>query len=237
GLARALPMVPGIGQAVGETVRKSYARWDRRLPDGRVPVYTGQGQLKGYFSDTQLLGQAFGLGNVSGAQESGLSKYLLGQRDTVREMKREYMEALSQNDPAHAMRLKQQYEHMYPGMGGLPVKKSDIRALHMRQDVTRLERILETMPSELRGEFQAVIATTFGLNYPGILGMQQPGLEAGSTIRLRSPYRHRRRGGTTGRVSQGLHGVHLREKLKREGIDISDDANRRGIYYGRGPYY
>lgn len=239
GLARMLPMAPG-GSAVGQTVKKTYARWDMQTPDGRVPVYTGDDQLRGYYTPGQVLAASLGLGDVAGEREALLTKYILGQRDAIRGLKRQYMEALGQNDPQAAIRVQEEYERRYPGMGGLPVGNSDIRSLHLREDVTRLERLMETMPPELREEFHGVLSTTFGAIYPQVLGLMRP-LDQAPTISLREPYRLRPASGTQQRVNRGLHGVHFREKLRNEGLDVSNAGVREGVYYtetdGVGPYY
>lgn len=234
GLARLAGSLPG-GGPVARTVGKPYADYSKRTPDGRVPVFNAKGVLTGYYSETQLLAKAIGLGDVQGAQEQELTKYFLAQRDAVREMKAQYLQALSEGDPDDALKIQQDYERRYPGQGGIPVKKSDIDALHMRQDVTRLERVLQTLPPELRPQFQATISTALGANADAFLGLQTGGLQSGRTAVMRDPYRHRQRGDTAQAVSQGLHGVKLRDKLRREGAN--PNTNALPSYTGTGLYY
>jgi len=240
GLARALPKTPGVGQAVGEAIERPYADWEHRLPDGSIPLYTSQGQLKGYYSETQLMASALGIGDVQGQQERELARYLLGQRDNVRAMKREYMEALEQNDANSAIRVQERYERMYPGHGGIPVKDSDIRSLHLREDVMRIERIMDTMPPELRDQYQQLVSVVFGAQYAEFAGMSGVESMTGDTISWRDPYRYRREEHTRQRVNRGLHGVKLREKLRNAGINVSGNTGAHGgLYYQSttGGYY
>jgi hypothetical protein len=237
GLARALPNAPVVGEFAGQLVEKDYAQWGNRTPEGLIPVHKATGQLKGYYTPGQLAGKALGLGDMQGQRESQLTQYLLSQRDQIREFRRRYLEAVAQNDPRHALRIRQEYDRRYPGMGGLPVDSSDIKTLHMRENVTRIERILETMPPELRDQYQAVIASVMGAQFDQFLGLYPGGLDAGSTIHLREPYRRNPKRSVQQRLDKGLHGMHYREKLKREGIDVTGAGVGRGIYYQQEQFY
>ena len=235
GAARAVGFVPG-GQPLAEVVEKKYADYKNRTEDGRVPVYNAKGALLAYKTDTQMLASAFGLGDVAGARERELAKYLLAQRGKVRAMKKEYLQALYENDAPGATRILQSYERMFPGMGGLPIKDTDIRALHLREDVARVERLLETMPPNLRPMYTDVVSTAMGAQAPQLLGLLEP-LKGTDTIRMREPYRRRSATETQKRISQGLHGVKLRDRLGMRGRDRLGRERKRYQYYGTQSWY
>ena len=230
GMARGVGYLPGVGQVIAPAIEKPYARWDLRTADGLIPMYTTQGQLRGYYTDTQLLAAGMGIGDVKGERERALTKFLLSQRDEVRETKRQAMEAAAQNDPQHVLKLMEQYEKRHPGQGGLPIRPSDMRALHMRENVTRIERVMETMPPELRDEFHAVIASVMGANYEQFFGLSAP-LDIAPTINLREPYRRRPLESMREQMSQGLHGVKIRDRLARQGIDVSNAGGQQNLWY------
>jgi hypothetical protein len=95
---------------------------------------------------------------------------------------------------------------MYPQLGPIKIKSSDIRAVHLRHDVSRIERVLETMPPEIRSQMGGAVQTAlmhqadtgefFGLD-PEIL-QRQP------TITARDKYRTVERRSPTRRVEKAL---------------------------------
>ena len=54
------------------------------------------------------------------------------------------------------------------------LKPSDIRALHMRRDVARIERIMETMPAELKEEYMAAVSAMMGPRMNEFFGYSKP---------------------------------------------------------------
>lgn len=104
----------------------------------------------------------------------------------------------------------------------------------MRRDVSRIERLLETMPAQLRGEYVQMISAALGQNYPAILGLGGPGLTSGPIIE-REPYRAVGAGETGARVSQGLHGVSLQDKIRSEGHDATRAVHDRS-QFGFSPF-
>lgn len=213
--SRLVSAMPG-GQPIAQAIGRRYADYNNALPDGRVPVYTDKGSLVGYFTKTQLYTQALGLLDAGQQQETALTKFAVTQRDQIRQYKRDYLDALYMNDARTAMSIQDEWSKRYPGLGPIPVKKSDYAALHMRHDITRLERVMETLPPDLRPQFEKSIATLFGASYPAVMGLQPPGLQAGNTIVLREPYRLHTAAGTQQRVEQSMHGMKLQDRLLSE---------------------
>lgn len=231
GMARAVGMVPG-GAGVSQALGRPYADYKHRTPDGRIPVYTKEGSLVGYFTTGQIYARALGFQSPSQQTEQAITTYLMGRRDLGRKIKRDAMQALAEGDAGHVLELSEQYQEAFPRSGGLPVGAGEMRALHLRRDVTRMERLLETMPQELRGDYTQMISAALGPNYPAILGLAGPGL-SGGPIMTREPYRAVDIGQTQAAVSEGLHGVGLREKLRREGHEATRGAHeRRNLGFG-----
>ena len=232
-LARAAGMVPG-GAGVSQFIGRPYADYQNRTPDGRIPVYTSEGSLIGYYTTAQLYSRALGFGGQPKQAEQAVTTYLLKQRDYVRGLKRDVMQALYEGDAEHVLTLAQQYQSAFPRWGSLPIGPGEIRALHMRRDVSRIERLLETMPAQLRGEYVQMISAALGQNYPAILGLGGPGLTSGPIIE-REPYRAVGAGETGARVSQGLHGVSLQDKIRSEGHDATRAVHDRS-QFGFSPF-
>jgi hypothetical protein len=141
---------------------RGYADYDKKLPDGRVPVYTKDGSLRGYQTPSALWLETLGVmgGDPTGQREKELTQYFLSQRDRIRGFRKQYVDALMLNDNRKASEVKRTYEQAYPGQGGLVVRPSELEAAQVRSNVTRLEKLMMTLPPEVRGQFGEVISMT-----------------------------------------------------------------------------
>lgn len=138
---------------------RPYADYDGALPDGRVPIYSRDDTLIGYQSPVQLWARAVGLGDVTGTREAQVTKYLLRQRDRIRDFRRRYVDAAVANDTRTVDAVQQEFRKAYPGMGDIQLKKSDLRAVQLRREIPRLERLMRQLPEEYRQQFAAVVST------------------------------------------------------------------------------
>lgn len=225
-LARAVGMVPGVGRHVAPLIGRQYVDDRNPTPDGRYPVYTSNGSLVGYFSPPELIARGIGLPVPNANAEQAITKFMIANRERVTAMKRAYMDALYNNDASDAQRIREEYEAAFPNMGGLPVKPSDVRALHMRRNVSRLERVLDTMPAQTRPQFMAAIAVSMGAQPEQFLGLLENGFQDGTTLD-RDPFRAYNMSSVKRRVGEGLHGVSLPQKLRAAGVESSYDYDRR----------
>lgn len=178
---------PGVARAIN----RPWADYESPTPDGRYGVYTGTGSLIGYYTPTQLWAKSIGLGDVQGTNEYALMKYMLSQRDRIREVRRNYLEAIARSDYKGAKAVQAEWSKMFPNMGPLPVKKADITAIHMRREVPRIERLLETLPAELRPQFAQVVSASLGIYGAGLIGID-PALLGTGTIHSRQSLRPQR---------------------------------------------
>ncbi len=155
--AGALLTPGGIGlQRIHKTLAPRYADYGNRTPDGRIPLYGRNRALVGTFTPFQLVMRSFGITPTSMAGEWGGAKWLLTQREQLRGYRRDYLEALSHNDMGRAGQVDQAFQKQYPELGPLKIKKSDIRAVKNRREMSRLNRILKGFPSQYRPLFEQI---------------------------------------------------------------------------------
>jgi hypothetical protein len=157
--AAASLMVPG-----GVSLRKAYrslspryAGYKNKTPEGRIPIYNDEHALIGTMSPWQLTLRSIGLKPSSIAAEQGAAQWLLSQRDKIRGFRRDYLQALTENDNRKAHDVQQAFKKAYPELGPLQIKKSDIRAVENRRNITRLHRIEKGLPSAYRPLFSQII--------------------------------------------------------------------------------
>ena len=81
---------------------------------------------------------------------------MLKQREIIRDFRREAMLALQANDVQRYNDVRAEYAKQFPELPPLRLKKSDMRALQLRQTTTRLERVLKTLPTDVRPFFQSI---------------------------------------------------------------------------------
>jgi hypothetical protein len=129
-----------------KTLGPKTADYRNPTPDGRVPVYNDKNSLIGAFTPWQLTMKSLGLAPTDQQAEYGAAKWLLTQRDKIRSFRRDYLEALADNDIRKSEIINRQFQKAYPELGPLQMKKSDIKAVHNRREVSRLQRILKGFP-------------------------------------------------------------------------------------------
>lgn len=180
---------------VARTIGKQYADYDHPLPDGRIPVMTPEGALRAYMTPMQLHMSAMGIPpNEPGAlqKEQELQRYIVAQTEKMRFMKRNFLNALEQNDIRTAIGIRTQFDQLYPGMGGIQITPQDWRAIELRRMVPRLERALENVPADVRPIYGQVISTALAQEAESLMGVDPALLTMPDvTIKKRDPWRQR----------------------------------------------
>ena len=169
-------LIPGgiAGRKVYRSLAPRFVGYKERTPDGRYPVYNDKGSLVGTQSALQLSLRALGLKPKGVAAEQGAASWLLSQRERLRGYRRDWLQALQENDTTRADQVNREFQKVYPELGPLQVKKSDIKAIENRRQISRLHRIEKGLPTAYRPIFQRVMGEAS-------LGTITADIEAGST--------------------------------------------------------
>lgn len=191
------PGVPGseMGQAAARWAERTYADYQKPTPDGRIAVYSGEGQLKGFYSPWDLVKSGLGLPSSDIQKEGELLNMVVKNRDQIREYRRTYLEALFRNDPGKAFSVLGDFKTRF-GFD-LPVSQKDVEAMQARRQMTRLEQVVETLPpGPARDQAAQMISTAFGGQTQQLLGVDPTLLgeprkarqQSRGTILQQSPY-------------------------------------------------
>jgi len=153
-------MVPGgiAARRAFKTFSPRYADYKNPTPDGRIPLYNDDQALIGTLSPMELSLRAIGLRPQSVSAEAGAAKWLLSQRDRIRNYRREYTMALFQNETGRAERINREFQKVYPELGPLQIKKTDLSALENRREMSRIQRIGRAIPQAYRPIFEQILA-------------------------------------------------------------------------------
>jgi hypothetical protein len=178
GAAAALVVPGGIAaRKAYRALSPKYAGYRDRTPDGRIPIYNDKHALIGAMTPLQLTLKSLGLRPSGVAAEQGAAQWLLAQREKIRAYKRDYLQALTENDNRKAEAVQREFQKAYPELGPLQVKKSDIRAIENRREVSRLHRIEKGLPSAYRPLFSQVLGEASLANITRDIDMGPTGLE------------------------------------------------------------
>ena len=178
-MATAALLVPG-----GIAARKAYrslsprfADYRGKTPEGRIPIYNDKKALIGTMSPLQLTLRALGLKPAGMAAEQGAAQWLLSQREKIRAYRRDYLQALMENDTNKAGKIQAEFQKGYPELGPLQVKKSDIRAITNRREITRLHRIEKGLPAAYRPLFSQILGEASLSSFTKDIDMGPTGME------------------------------------------------------------
>lgn len=202
--ARALAGItafPGMeaGQSVARFLQKPYADYSGRTPDGRTPLYTAKGNLIGYATPADLFFKATGLAEkgVNLPNEQALYRMLLGNRDRIREYRSDYIKQVANGNMQAAAKIDKEFQKAIPNVGALKdwVSEDDFKRERKRREITRMEKMLDTLPPQVRPMYAAILqqALLQGAG-PEFLGFDDPqALTKGDTARSRERFRKKKK--------------------------------------------
>jgi hypothetical protein len=98
----------------------------------------------------------------------------MSQRDTIRDMRRAYVEAIVKGRTGEAQRINSAFQRQFPMLGPLQVQQSDIQAAQDRRSYSRLQRLLRTMPQSYRENFQSVMAAAMSSQFMNSFSNPEP---------------------------------------------------------------
>jgi len=152
-------LIPGgmAAKRLINTLGPKRADYKNRLEDGRVPVYNDRNGLIGAYSPMQLTLRSMGIMPIEVAAERGAAKWLVTQRDQIREFRQKWLEANIANDPIQADKIQRDFQKQYPEMGPMKFKKSDINSIEQRRDTARIGRIMRGLPKAYKPLFQNIV--------------------------------------------------------------------------------
>jgi len=152
-------LVPGglAAKRLAKTLGPKRADYERRMDDGRVPVYNDRNGLIGAYSPLQLGLRAVGIMPMEAAAERGAAQWLVGQRDRIREYRQRWLEAQTENDPIKAEKVQMEFQKQYPELNRMEFRKSDINSIEQRRNTARISRIMRGVSKVHKPLFQNII--------------------------------------------------------------------------------
>lgn len=140
-------------------------------------MYNDKHAFVGTMSPWQLTLRALGLKPTGIAAEQGAAQWVMSQREQIRAYRRDYLQAVIENDNRKAQDVQKAFQKDYPELGPLRVKKSDIKAVENRRNISRLHRIEKGIPSAYRPLFGQVLGEAGLASVTGDINVGPTGLE------------------------------------------------------------
>ena len=162
--------VPSVAKWLG----RGYADTANTGPDGKVPMYDSKGSLTGFKDAYQLFLSNIGIpGKLIGPNGEtnvrDIEQYFLGQRDKIRQMRSQFVDATMEGDFVSAEKLQRQYMSDYGS--DIHIRDQDWKAAQQKRTIPRLERVAKTLPLDVRDKFLQVAHTALagsGAEYLGV---------------------------------------------------------------------
>lgn len=185
-LSRAMGMAPDLPNSplfgLPGALQKTYVDFNQRTPEGNVAVFKGDGTLIDYQSPGMIFAKQLGVDLGQFKSTADFDGYLIKNRDQILEYRRKAIQALLNNEIPKMQAVKAEFKRRY-GME-LTISKDQLDSAMQNRTVSRTERILDRMPPELRGQFQAMAA-----GRSENLGVEASAITASDTARQRAQAR------------------------------------------------
>lgn len=159
GLSRAMGVLPDLGHTFG-ALQKTYADWNTRTPDGLIPLFDKQtGALLNYADPVSLILKSLGL-DFGGAGDQRVVQSLLKNRDAAVSLRQAAVAGLLNGDMRAFNDARDEYHRKF----GVPmtISKDQLRSAWRQRNVGRTERILDSLPRDIRRQFTDFVASSMG---------------------------------------------------------------------------
>lgn len=180
-LSRAAGVFPDALDA--NVFQRTFADWQNRLPDGRIPLYKNDGTLLDFRNPTELMLKGLGVDMGSFGEGTRLDRYLLTIRDEVNQYRQAYIKELMANNHDKANKTAAEFQRRFKFP--LTVTKAQMNNAIKAREVPRTERILERTPAEIRGQlsqYAAGQASRFNVSAEELTGKPTSKSRQGRTL-------------------------------------------------------
>jgi hypothetical protein len=178
----ALPPIPGGGPF--GLLQSQYADWSNPNEQGMIPVYKDDGTLQSFSSPLELVMRGVGFNPQKFQSPEAATKFLLANRRQIVDLKRKYKDAVLANNMPLATQIEGEYRTRF-GVS-MTVKPTEWDQAIKLREVSVSERMVDTLPGEVRGAFQQALASD---PMASRMGLPEGGLYAGETARQRESIR------------------------------------------------
>ena len=186
GLAKLFNVAPEAPSMVGglpKVLQRTYVDWSKATPDGRHPVFKGDGTLVDFRSGPALILKGLGADLSAFNAEGEIDGFLVQQRDTIVEARRRVVAAYLSGNQSKGDSIRRAFERKF----GFPltISQEQLKQAVRLRETPRTERILDNMPKGARPLYTDLVARSS----PGRLGLTEEEIIEADTSRARNAFR------------------------------------------------
>ncbi len=171
-----------IGEQFSHFIERDTADYNNPTPDGRIPVYTPKGTLKGYYTQWQLIKRGIGVRAGDDAAESQLAQKLVSQSAQIKEARQQYLAAHLKHNQSEARNIAMSFQRKFGHP--LPVSKQHMETMQSRRLMSRLELIVQqSPPGPARENAVRLISETMSREAEKFLGLDPAYLGSSQSTR------------------------------------------------------
>lgn len=146
-------------------LRTPTAGWSTPDPEGRVPVFSSEGALVGWYRPWEIVFKALGADLSAWKEQGAFDRYITRQREEIRNIKREWLVAQHANDMARADAIRREFERRFKVP--FTVSRHTIDGFHRKMEEDRTARILRSVDPLYRVPLTESIAADSWLSLRG----------------------------------------------------------------------
>jgi hypothetical protein len=155
-------------------MQKRYAAWDQADAEGNVPVFDQNSRLLGMYSGPDIVLRSMGTDMGRFQNQGEVTQFLLKNRDQMRDLRRQWIASVLNNNMQQAGKIKANYERQF-GMPLTVTQQQMKEAVRIREE-SIAGRTLSSMDKDLQDQYRQVMEQTVP---QAMLGPRMP-VEQGS---------------------------------------------------------
>lgn len=173
-ISRALGGLPKSETLQALGMQKRYAAWDQADAEGNVPVFDQNSRLLGMYSGPDIVLRSMGTDMGRFQNQGEVTQFLLKNRDQMRDLRRQWIASVLNNNMQQAGKIKANYERQF-GMPLTVTQQQMKEAVRVREE-SIAGRTLSSMDKDLQDQYRQVMEQTVP---QAMLGPRMP-VEQGS---------------------------------------------------------
>ena len=150
GAAGQVPMAAGL--------QRQYADWSN-MKEGQVPVYKADGRLVGNMNASSVVLKALGADMRQYKEPQELNKFLLANREQMKDYRRQWISSVLANNLSEAERVKAEFEGRFKMP--LTVSKSQMKNAVKLRESSVVSRVSDTMEKASRTAYQGEVPQNY----------------------------------------------------------------------------
>ena len=182
-IQKMLGALPDVSISHPGFLQSQYADWKNMNSEGNVPVYKSDGTLQSFESPLSLILRGVGADFKKLKSPQEASKFLMANRQEIIALKRNYKDAILGNNYSGAAAIENEYKTRF-GVS-MTVKNSEWDNAIKLREVGLSERLVDTLPSDVRNQYQESLGGQFQQ-----MGLDEGGLQSADTAKQRASVRN-----------------------------------------------